>query len=203
MANTDNRFGLRLIESRRNHSFRKAYVNSTYATDVFVGDCVTRAATAIGNAAEITTASGSYGIGSLEDVIRVTPGTGNPIYGVITSIDAPIGVATNYGIASTDRVVTICVDEQAEYEIQAEGTFAATQLGLNAVLIDTHTGSTVYGLSGTELDSGTTTAPAADAAYQLTVISLMDRDDNEAGTNAKLRVRVNNSSNAHATVGEA
>lgn len=203
MANTDNRFGLRLIPGRKAYSFRKVLVASTYSTNVFVGDALTRAGTAISNASEITTATGKYGIGSLESAIRVTPGTGNGILGVITAIDAPIGLATNYGLASTARVVTICDDPQAEYEIQAEGSFSDTQVGLNAVLIDTHTGDTTYGLSGTELDCGTTTAPAADAAYQLTVKGVIDRADNAVGTNVKLRVRINNNLNSNAIVGKA
>lgn len=203
MANADTRFGLRLIPSRRAYSFRKVLVASTYATNVFVGDALTRASTAISNATVVKTATGEYPIGSLESAIRVTPGTGNGILGVITAIDAPIGLATNYGIASTARVVTICDDPQAEYEIQAEGSFSDTQVGLNAVLIDTHSGDTTYGLSGTELDCGTTTAPAADAAFQLTVKEVIPRADNEVGTNVKLRVRINNHLNAHAVVGKA
>ena len=203
MANTDMRFGLKLIPSRRAYSFRKVFVASGYATDVFVGDALTRAATAIANATEFTTATGKYGIGSLESAIRVTPGDTNAILGVITAIDPLVGVADNYGRASTARVVTICDDPQAEYEIQAEGTFSDTQVGLNAVLIDTHTGNTTTGLSGTELDCGTTTAPAASSTYQLTVKGIIDRADNEAGTNVKLRVRINNHLNAHAVVGKA
>ena len=203
MANTDNRFGLRLIPSRRAYSFRKVLVADTYATNVFVGDALARASTAISNATEITTATGKYGIGSLESAIRVTVGTGNGILGVITAIDPLYGVADNYGRASTARVVTICDDPQAEYEIQAEGSFSDTQVGLNAVLIDTHTGNTTSGLSGTELDCGTTTAPAADAGFQLTVKGVIDRADNEVGTNVKLRVRINNNLNSNAVVGKA
>ncbi len=203
MANTDNRFGLKLIPGRRAYSFKKVLVASTYATNVFVGDALARATTAISNATEVTTAVGKYGIGSLESAIRVTPGTGNGILGVITSIDPLYGVADNYGKASTARVVTICDDPQAEYEIQAEGSFSDTQVGLNAVLIDTHSGDTTSGLSGTEIDCGTTTAPAADAAYQLTVKGVIDRADNEVGTNVKLRVRINNNLNSNAVVGKA
>lgn len=203
MANTNNKFGLKLITSRKAFSFRKVLVASTYATDVFVGDALTRATTAISNATEITTAVGKYSIGSLESAIRVTVGTGNGILGVITSIDPLFGVADNYGRASTARVVTICDDPQAEYEIQAEGTFSDTQVGLNAVLYDGSTGSTISGLSGTQLDCGTTTAPAADAAYQLTVKGIIDRADNAPGTNVKLRVRINNNLNSNAVVGKA
>ncbi len=203
MANTDNRFGLKLIPSRRAYSFKKVFVASGYSTDVFVGDALTRATTAISNATEFTTAVGKYGIGSLESAIRVTPGTGNAILGVITSIDPLYGVADNFGRASTARVVTICDDPNAQYEIQGEGSFSDTQVGLNAVLIDTHAGSQISGLSGTEVDCGTTTAPAADAAFQLTVLGVIDRADNEVGTNVKLRVRINNHLNTHGIVGKA
>lgn len=204
MANIDSPFGLRLIDSRKAYTFKKVYIASGYATNVFVGDALTRAATATSNTSEVKTATGTYGIGELESAIRVTPGAANGILGVVVALDAPYGVETNYGLASTDRVALICDDPQAEYEIQAEGTFTAAQVGLNAVLIDTHSGDTTFGLSGTELDCGTGTAPAADATYQLTVKGFINRPDNTAGSaNAKLRVRINNHLNAHAIVGKA
>ena len=203
MANTDRPSGLVPIATRKAYTTRKVYAQSGYATNVFVGDGVQRAATATANTAEITTATGSYGIGSLEEVIRVTVGDANPILGVIVAIDAPYGVETNYGLASTDRVLTICDDPQALYEIQADGTLGAASAGLNAVLIDTHTGSTIFGISGTELDT-TSDVPAADASNQLTIVRAVDRADNDVSlTNSKWYVRINNSASAHGTVGEA
>lgn len=204
MANTDNRFGLRPIESRKAYSSRHVFIASSYAVDVFIGDALTRAGTALSNTTEIKTASGEYGIGTLNSAIRVTPGTGNGILGVVIAIDALYGVEDNYGRASTERVVTICDDPQAEYEIQGEGILTTAQSELNAVLIDTHSGSTTYGYSGTELDCGTTTAPAADAAFQLSIIGFMNRTDNEVDVaNAKIRVKINNHLNAHGVIGKA
>lgn len=204
MANTDSPFGLRPIASRTPYSTRKVYAQSGYATNIFVGDAVTRAATATSNTSEIKTAVGTYGLGSLEEVIRVTPGANNPILGVVIGIDALYGVEDNYGKASTTRVLTIIDDPQAEFEIQADSTLAEESVGLNAVLIDTASGNTTYGLSGTELDTGTSTAPAADATYQLTIRRAVDRADNDTSlANAKWIVRINSHRNTHGAVGEA
>ena len=203
MANSDRPSGLVPIATRKAYTTRKVYAQSGYATNIFVGDAITRAATATANTAEITTATGSYGIGSLEEVIRVTVGDNNAILGVVIAIDPLYGVDANYGVASTDRVLTICDDPQAIYEIQADGTLGAASAGLNAVLIDTHSGSQTYGISGTELDT-TSDVPAADASNQLTIVRAVDRPDNDLSlVNSKWLVRINNSRSAHATIGEA
>ena len=203
MANTDSPQGLVPIASRKAYTTRKVYAQSGYATDIFVGDAVIRATTATANTSEITTATGSYGIGSLEEVIRASVGDTNVILGVIVSIDPAYGVANNYGIASTDRVITICDDPQALYEIQADGTLGAASAGLNAVLIDTHTGSTVFGTSGTELDT-TSDVPAADASNQLIIVRAVDRADNDTTlANSKWIVRVILSNSGSDALGEA
>ncbi len=91
-------------------------------------------------------------------------------------------------------------DPYTEFEIQADGSITETSVGLNAVLIDTHSGSTSTGRAGTELDT-TSDVPAADASNQLTILGFVAREDNETGTNAKLRVRINNHTEAHGVVG--
>ncbi len=81
------------------------------------------------------------------------------------------------------------------------GAIAATQVGLNAVLIYTNAGSTTTGLSGAELDT-TSDVPAADASNQMTIQRVVNREDNEAGTVfTKVEVKINNHTEAHGAIG--
>jgi len=58
-------------------------------------------------------------------------------------------------------------------------------------LIDTHAGSAATGLSGLELDSGVSVAPAADATYPLLILGAVPREDNDISVvNAKWRVMI-------------
>ena len=60
-----------------------------------------------------------------------------------------------------------------------------------AVTRSPHSGSTVTGLSGVELDT-TSTAPSADASNQLTIFGAVNRLDNDTTlTHAKVLVTIN------------
>lgn len=205
MANTDNRFGLRPIKHRNgaayNGAFNAYYVPSSYGTALFVGDPVVRVNTG-SNAAAFNTPGGDFPIGTLPIVAKATVGDGNAITGVIVGFGPdPDGLGRIYNPASTERLVYVADDPDLVFEAQTEGTLTATMVGLNAVLIYTHSGSTSTGLSGAEVDTGTTTAPAADASYQLTIRRMVNRVDNEMGANAKVEVTINNHTEAHASLG--
>lgn len=205
MANTDNRFGLRPIKHRNgaayNGAFNAYYVPSSYGTALFVGDPVVRVDTG-SNAAALNTPGGDFPIGTLPIVAKATVGDGNAITGVIVGFGPdPDGLSRIYNPASTERLVYVADDPDLVFEAQMEGTLTATMVGLNAVLIYTHAGSTSTGLSGAEVDTGTTTAPAADASYQLTIRRMVNRVDNEMGANAKVEVTINNHTEAHASLG--
>jgi len=104
-----------------------------------------------------------------------------------------------YRAASTERVLWVADDPDLMFEIQADGTLTADSMGLNAVLIATHSGSTVTGLSGIELDT-TSDVPAADASNQLLIHRLSPRTNNDlASANAVVEVTINN----HTMTGEA
>lgn len=205
MANTDTPFGLRPVRHKSgapyNGSFNAYYVPSTYATALFVGDPVVRVNTG-SNAAAFNTPGGDFPIGTLPIVAKATAGDGNAITGVIVGFGPdPDGLGRIHNPASTERLVYVVDDPDMVFEAQMDGTLTATMVGLNAVLIYTTAGSTTTGRSGAEVDTGTTTAPSADASNQLTIRRMVNRVDNEMGLNAKVEVTINNHTEAHASLG--
>lgn len=204
MANADTPFGLRAVGHPSGLSkarIRPYYVPSTYATALFPGDPVIKTGTS--NTAEVTVVgTGKMPIGSMPEVNKATAGDANAITGVIVAVAAdPDGLGRRYLPASTGGVVYVNDDPQTEFEIQADGAIAAAQVGLNAVLIYTNTGDTNTGQSGAELDT-TSDVPAADASNQLTILGVVARDDNEAASAfTKVRVRINNHTEAHGAIG--
>ena len=204
MANADTPFGLRAVghpSGLSNARVRAYYVPATYATALFPGDPVTKTGTS--NTAEVSAPGiGTMPIGTMPEVNKTAAGDGNAITGVIVAVAAdPDGLGRRYLPASTGGVVFVNDDPRTEFEIQADGTIAAAQVGLNAVLIYTNTGDTDTGQSGAELDTSSD-APAADASNQLTILSVVPRADNEAGSNfTKCRVRINAHTEAHGAIG--
>ena len=182
MANSDTPFGLRPVRHRNGAAYNGAvnyyYVPSTYATALFVGDPVVKTGTA--NTTIVTApGAGEFGIGTLPEVNKAAAGDTNLITGVVVAFAAdPNGLERIYNPASTERVIAVCDDPDVIFEIQADGAIAATQVGLNAVLIYTNAGDTNTGRSGAELDT-TSDAPAADASNQLTIQRVVNREDKE------------------------
>lgn len=203
MANTDAPFGLRPVGHPQGLSKARVnayFVNSSYATALFPGDPVVKTGTS--NTSEITIPGvGNVPAGGMAEVQKATAGDGNAITGVVVGVAAdPDNLGRRYSPASTESVVFVNDDPSTEFEIQADGTIAAAQIGLNAVLIYTHSGDTNTGQSGAELDT-TSDVPAADASNQLTILGIVNRPDNETGANAVCKVRINNHTEAHGAVG--
>lgn len=202
MANADVPFGLRAVGHPLGLGKARitAYaVSSSYATALFPGDPVIKTSTA--NAAEVSAPGvGTLPAGSLSEVERATAGTTNRITGVIVGVAAdPDALGRRYIPASTGGIVFVNNDPLTEYEIQADGAIAATQVGLNAVLVYTHAGSTATGQSGAELSTGT--APATTVGFQLSILGVVPRADNEVGANAVCRVRINQHTETNASTG--
>ena len=203
MANADIPSGLRPIKHRNGAAYNGAvnyyYVPSTYATALFVGDPVVKTGTS--NTAEVEApGAGNFGIGTLAEVNKATAGTTNRITGVIVGICAdPDGLGRSYNPASNEAVIAVCDDPDVIFEVQADGTATAAMVGLNAVLIYTNTGDTLNGRSGAELSI--TTAPATTVGFQLNILRLVNRVDNEMGEFAKLEVRINQHTETNAVVG--
>jgi hypothetical protein len=204
MANSDTPFGLRAVghpSGLSNSRVRAYYVPASYGTALFPGDPVIKSGTS--NTAEVSAPGvGKMPVGSMPSVVKATAGDNAAITGVIVGVAAdPDALGRRYIPASTGGVVFVNDDPQTEFEIQADGAIAAAQVGLNAVLIYTNAGDTNTGQSGAELDT-TSDVPAADASNQLTILSVVARDDNEAASNfTKVRVRINNHTEASGAIG--
>ena len=208
MANVDTPFGLKPVRYASGAPYNGAtnpyYIQSDYGTALYIGDPVVITGTS--NTAEVSVPSvGTFAPGTLPSINKATAGDGNLITGVIVAFSAnPNDLSKQYNPASTARVAFVADDPNLLFEIQADsaGALAATSVGLNAVLIYTHAGSTVTGLSGAELDT-TSDAPDADASNQLTIVRFVNRADNEIGTHAKVEVRINQHTAATGAIGVA
>ena len=201
MANVDTPFGLRPIRHRNGAPYNGAvnpyYLRSDYAVATFIGDPVIKTGTS--NLVAVSAAGvGDFDIGTLPTINKATAGATNRITGVIVGFaPLPNDLTKQYNPASTERVALVCDDPDVIFEIQSDGALSAAQVSLNAVLIYTSSGSTVSGLSGVELDSGTATAPAADATYQLMIQRASNTPGNDiTAAYCKVEVMISNHSEA-------
>lgn len=181
MANIDAPQGL--VKVRGPSDVRSMYINSSYATALFVGDPVIKVAGG-SNAAVVKSGTMTHDIGTLPEIEKAAAGDANKITGVIVGFEHKCGTTgvNKHNPASTEAVALVECHPDAVYEIQADGAVAAATVGLNAVLIYTHAGSTVTGKSGVELDT-TSDVPAADASNQLLIVGISKNPDrNDVGS---------------------
>jgi hypothetical protein len=203
MPNVDAPFGLRPIRHKSgapyNGSFNTYHLPASEGTAMFIGDPVIKTSTA--NAAAITApGAGKFPIGTVPEIVKATAGTTNRITGVIVGFAPdPDGLGRIHRPASTSRIAYVCDDPDVVFEIQADGSIVADQMGLNAVLIYTNAGSTVTGFSGAELSTGTT--PATTVGFQLSMHRLVNREDNEPGAFARVEVTINTHTEVNASTG--
>lgn len=191
MANADSPFGLKPVRHKGGAPFNGAanpyYVPATYATALFVGDPVVITGTA--NTAEVKRVGGDFGIGTLPEINKATAGATNRISGVIVGFMPETNDSNVYGAASTERVALVADDPDLVFEAQADDALAVTGVGANANLVFTHSGSTITGISGVEVDSSTS---AVGATLQVRVMRFANRTDNEANAAAnKVEVMIN------------
>lgn len=200
MANIDSPFGLRPVRYKSGAPYNGAanpyYIKGDYATALFIGDPVVKVAGGSNTAAVKVPGIGDFPIGSLPHVEKTVVGDVDGITKMITGVivgfsPLPTGLDTKHNPASTERVALVADDPDLIFEIQADGAIPAASMGLNAVLIATHSGSTYTGLSGIELDT-TSDVPAADASNQLVIVRAVNREDNDTTlAHAKVLVRIN------------
>ena len=206
MANADTRFGLRPIRHRNGAPYNGAmnpyYKAVGYLTALFIGDPVLKH-TDGSNAARVTAPGlGSFAIGTLPEV-RLAPVTDDTlITGVIIGFGAnPDDLSKVHSPASTEAVAWVCDDPDVIFEIQADGIVTTTMVGLNAQMITTHSGSTVTGLSGYELNISSD-APDTDASNQLLIMRLVNREDVDTEiTHVKVEVLINRHTQTQGTIG--
>jgi len=212
MANIDSPFGLRPVRYRSGAPYNGAanpyFIKSDYATALYIGDPVVITGTS--NTARVTYPGlGSAEIGTLREINKVTAGDSNSDAerqtGVIVGFypSPAAGLDKQYNPASTERVALVADDPNLVFEIQADGAIPAASMGLNAIFIYTHAGSTATGLSGAELDT-TGTVPAADASYQMRIVGAVNRLDNDTTlAHAKVLVVLNNHTEGQGMVDNA
>jgi hypothetical protein len=151
-------FGLRFKRTLHGQApvCAKFYVPATDSTALLEGDLVTLVPTtgAMDTAAEVP--------------VVTRAATGNVLLGVVKSFqpDGSLPLTGNYRAASTARYVNVIIDPDAVYEAQEDavgGSITAAVVGaMQNVNVIVAAGSTVTGLSGTMIDSNTTTTSAAD-----------------------------------------
>jgi len=185
MANPDARFGFKPVRhlngSPWNGATQRCYISASYGTALFVGDPVLIDPTNTNRATAVRCPT----------VIQSAMTTGIFAFGVITSFEAnPDNLTRIYSPASTAGYCNVCVAPDVIYHIRDDGGAALTKadIGANAVGINTHGGSTVTGLSGFELDAGTTTGPGEDDGYPLYIIGVADVEDNEFDGSTSTRI---------------
>ncbi len=191
MANADTPFGLIPVRHKGGAPYNGAanpyLIPSSDSADMFIGDPVVKTGTA--NTAEIKRVGGDFGIGTLPAVAKATAGSTNRISGVIVGFMPATRDSEVYGVASTDRVAMVADDPDLVFEAQGDDALAVTGVGANANLVFTHSGSTITGKSGVEVDSSTS---AVGATLQCRVLRFANRSDNEANAAAnKVEVMIN------------
>jgi hypothetical protein len=194
MANKDASFGLRLHSagggSALAHMQNKYRIASSYATAIFQGDLV-----------EVLTA-GTIG--------RKAAGETDPVLGVFNGCrytDPTTGKETfsnHYpgSIAASDIEAFVIDAPHAKFEIQADDTFPVADLFGNFDIVDTNSGNSDSGISGTELDV-TTGATTAGLPLKAMDISTDPENSDVASANTNVIVIINNHLYSGGTAGLA
>jgi hypothetical protein len=159
------------------------------ATAMFIGDPV-----------KLSGTSQTVGDWIYADVDQAA--TGDVIVGVVVAVLPDTRDSVIYRAASTLRLVLVCDDPNALFEIQevSGGTpLAAADIGLNANFV-VGTGSTTTGLSGVELNNAT---EAVTNTLDLKIVGFSNKLGNEIGEHAKWLVRINRHQYANQVAGPA
>lgn len=181
MANADTPFGLRPVgdvSGRPYNGSLNVYSTATGdGTAIFVGDPVTLSGTS-------QTIDGVV----YSDVDQAA--TGDICVGAVVAVLPATRESLIYRAASTQRLLLVCDNPDALFEIQevSGGTaLTANDIGLNANFV-VAAGSTVTGLSGVELNnSGEATTNTLD----LQIVAMSRRPNNAIGEHCKYLVRIN------------
>lgn len=170
MANSDNVFGARLVQSGNEYRIRRYSIPASDSTATFVGDFVK--------------SNGTADTDGTPQVVQAA--AGDTLRGVVVAVEPETQASTLHRAASDQRYVLVCDDPDAVFEIQEDGAMAVTAVGGNADVV-VAAGNTTFGTSGMELDSSSAVTTTA----QLRILGLVQREDNEVGTNGKWLVKIN------------
>jgi len=149
------------------------YVAAGESNNIFIGDPVSL--TGAADAAGIPTVAQST--------------AGDAIVGVVVGFEnlTSDNLSKTYRPASTEGYLLVADDPDLEYVIQSDGSYAATNAGLNGDII-VGTGNTALGTSAVELDQSTV---ASTNTLALRILGAEIREDNEIGANTDVRVMIN------------
>lgn len=172
MPNNNAPFGLRPVTNMGSGTYegriRQYSVPSGDSTAIYVGDPVKLVGTS-------QIINGQV----FSDVAQAA--TGDVMVGVVVGTLADTRDSLVYRAASTQRVLLVCDDPNALFEIQQtnSGTaLTANDVGLNANFV-VAAGSTVTGQSGVTLDN---TTEATTNTLDLKIVGMVNRADNDVGT---------------------
>lgn len=172
MANANASFGLRPINKLSGAPYSGAVKAFSVAagdgTAIYIGDPVKGAGT-----------SQFINGQTYSDVVQAA--TGDVITGVVVGVEPVTSSSTIYRAASTQRVVFVNVDPDAEFEIQqvSGGTaLTANDIGLNADFV-VAAGSAYTGMSGVCLNN---VGEATTNTLDLKIIGIVNRADNDPGS---------------------
>lgn len=197
MANTTAAYGLKPVSNSGILRIRPYYVPASLAS-LGIGTPVVRGGTS-NSAASIN--GQSYPSGTLASLAVATGGDGNALTGSIVGFELIPTDLFKAGInpASTERVAYVCDHPDQEYNIidDSAGTLAITDVGLNANLT-VGTVNAFTGLDSTTLD---TTTPASTATFQLKILGLSNRENNELAAGAEWVVKINNHTDSNVVAG--
>lgn len=188
MANSDVASGLSPVMTLNGSPYNGATmpfsVPATDGTAIFIGDLVKLAGSADANG--IPTA--------------IIAASTDEVLGAVVSVEPITADSTEYREASTLRIINVATDPNLLFEIQEDSEGAAlvvTEVGLNANISNIG-GDTVTGNSTTELDSSSADTTAT---FDLQIVRMAQKVDNEIGNNAKWLVRLNNHQYVDGTTG--
>lgn len=191
MANVDSPSGASPVAHRNGApyvgQFRTYSVAAGDGTALFIGDFVKLAGTG-------QTLNGRV----LQDVVRAA--TGDVIVGVVVGVRPVTADSLVYRAASTQREIYVADDPDLVFEMQegSSGTaLTANDIGLNINFV-VAAGSTITGLSGTQLDN---TTEAVTNTLDLHLVSPVAREDNAIGYSCKWLVTINRHQYRNQTAG--
>lgn len=170
MANIDASFGLRPKSLNGVKRIGRYYVPSSDSTRLFINSPVKLAGSADSN--------------GIPTVISAT--ASGAILGSVVGVEWETNQSTTYREASTARYVYVADHPEQDFEIQADGVIAVTDIANTADLIFTNAGGTTFGFAGAELDTAD-----IGTGDQLRILQLSALPNNAIGANAILDVRIN------------
>lgn len=194
MANVSAPFGLAVARSQGGYLAGEAkhyYVPSSNASAIYIGDLVVKTGTS--NSSDIL----GHKAGSLSAVAKAS--NSGAVTGVVVGI-LPNGTSYVSGplAAGIEAVLLVIDDPKTKFNIECNGTLAAADIGLNANITASTTGSAYTGISNATLDLS---SKATTSSLQLKILGLADYENNALGANAVVEVMINNSTEAAGTAG--